>query len=161
MSHQPAWDSQTEQGLPTHGAPGAREARRLWSLFVPPEDTGIVGRRGGGVAYSCGQQRRSPSFYEQRGRSANTSKHGEQQAPHRSRKSTWYGGARSGNAYSGNSSSYEGGTGGLSGGGLRASVSPRVEPGTRELGCVDGGSQVRFARALGRPQGALHHIQKP
>ena len=95
--------------------------------------------QGGGVSVQP-RARRSPSFYEQGGKSANRSKHGEQQAPHRSGKSTWYGGARSGDAYSGKSSSCEGGTGGLSGSGLWAGVSPRVEPGAWELGCADGGS---------------------
>ena len=46
MSHQPAWDSQTEQGLPTH-VPRCRGGIRLWSHSVLPEDIGIAGGGGG------------------------------------------------------------------------------------------------------------------
>ena len=98
---------------------------------------------GGGKRIAAGHTAGAPHSTS-RGAAQQTDrlKHGEQQAPHRSGKSTWYGSARSGDAYRGKSSSYEGGTGGLSGSDLRAGVAPRVEPGAREPGCADGGSRA-------------------
>ena len=65
MSRQPAQDSQTERGLPTH-VPPVQGVSRLWSHSALPEDTGIAGR-GGGLVYSSGLLPRSLSLYEQGG----------------------------------------------------------------------------------------------
>ena len=101
MSRQPAQDSQTERGLPTH-VPPVQGVNRLWShsALKNPRRHGNSGQ-GGGLVYSSGLLPRSLSLYEQGGggRSADESKHGKQHAPQRSGKSTWYGGARSRDAY--------------------------------------------------------------
>ena len=168
MSRQPARDSHTEQGLPTH-VPQCRGSADFRATQRCQRTRGQ--RAWGGVVYSRGLLPQSPSLYEQGamrqrilgshtppchrrtgvkgeqgggGTSTDRSKHGEQQAPHQSGKSTWYGGARSGDTYSGKSSSYEGGTRGLSGSGPRAGVPPCVEPDARGPGGA-------FAGAVRRP----------